>query len=53
MHVVIAGTKGHAASKADAASQHVLEHFTAQSGGKKARNATTIPNVTQHPFAFP
>lgn len=57
LHVLITDTKGHAASKADAASQHVSEHFIAQSRGKKAvrkhYSARTTPEVTQHPFVFP
>lgn len=57
MHVLITDTKGHAASKADAASQLVSEHFTARNRGKKAvrkhYSARTTPDVTQHPFVFP
>lgn len=56
MHVLITVTKGHAASKGDAASQHVSEHLIAQSEGKKTIkkhcSARTIPVVTQHPFLF-
>lgn len=57
MHVLITDSKGHAASKADAASQHVSEHFIAQNRGKKAvrkhYSARTTPEVTQHTFVFP
>lgn len=49
-------TKGHTASKVDAASQHV-EHFSAQRQGKKAikkhYSARATPDVTQHPVVFP
>lgn len=56
MHVLITVTKGHAASKGDAASQHVSEHLIAQSEGKKTIkkhcSARTIPVVTP-PLSFP